>query len=52
MFLRELETLVELRHPNIVAYVDHSLAEAGKPYLAMENYLLGHRLSSEEATSQ
>lgn len=56
-FLREIEALGELRHPHIVAYVDHGLAETGEPYLAMEwlagcdlqSYLLKQQLTSDQA---
>jgi eukaryotic-like serine/threonine-protein kinase len=56
MFLREIEALAELKHPNIVGYVDHGLAENGEPYLAMEwlegtdlqTYLSTKKLTAEE----
>ncbi|HRE89950.1 MAG TPA: serine/threonine-protein kinase, partial [Myxococcota bacterium] len=35
-FLREGQVLRELRHPNIVAYVDHGALPDGGPYLSME----------------
>lgn len=58
LFLREVEALAELRHPNVVGYVEHGLADGGEPYLAMEwltgcdlQELLATRcLSSDEAT--
>ncbi|MDX2021465.1 MAG: protein kinase [Deltaproteobacteria bacterium] len=45
VFLREIETLAELRHPHIVGYVDHGLAESGSPYLAMQ-WLQGEDLQA------
>jgi len=59
LFLREIEALAELKHPNIVGYVDHGLAETGEPYLAMEwlegidlqTYLNTKRLTAEEGLS-
>lgn len=42
-FFREVQALAELRHPHIVAYVDHGLTARGEPYLAME-WLDGHDL--------
>lgn len=44
-FCREAQILATLRHPNIVAYVDHGEAEAGKRFLAME-WLKGCDLST------
>ncbi|MCG5052244.1 MAG: protein kinase [Myxococcales bacterium] len=35
-FFREVQALSELRHPNVVSYVDHGLTARGEPYLAME----------------
>ncbi len=35
-FTREATVLAELRHPGIVAYVAHGLADNGQPFLAME----------------
>ncbi len=35
-FVREARILAELRHPAVVAYVAHGIAEDATPYLAME----------------
>ncbi|MCY1074603.1 serine/threonine-protein kinase [Archangium lansingense] len=35
-FKREAFLLSELRHPAIVSYLDHGVAKAGQPFLAME----------------
>jgi serine/threonine protein kinase len=35
-FTREAEVLAQVRHPGIVAYVAHGLAQDGQPFLAME----------------
>ncbi len=35
-FTREAELLAELRHPGIVSYVAHGVAEGDQPFLAME----------------
>src|SRR5258705_11708814 len=35
-FAREAETLADLKHPGIVRYIAHGLAENGERYLAME----------------
>ena len=35
-FMREVEVLADLRHPGIVAYIDHGDWPDGRPYLAME----------------
>lgn len=35
-FVREARILAQLRHPAVVAYVDHGIAEDATPYLAME----------------
>jgi serine/threonine protein kinase/predicted ATPase len=35
-FLREAQILAALRHPGIVQYITHGIAEPGLPYLAME----------------
>lgn len=56
-FLREAQTLSELRHPRIVTYVAHGISREQLPYLAMEwlhgedlGHLLRQRsLSLEEA---
>ncbi len=44
-FVREAEVLAALRHPNIVAYVDHGETEDGRHFLAME-WLTGHDLGA------
>jgi hypothetical protein len=49
-FSREASVLAELRHPGIVSYVAHGLAENGLPFLAMEwleGEDLAHRLSRQ-----
>lgn len=43
-FAREARVLAELRHPAIVGYVDHGIAEESTPYLAME-WVEGHDLA-------
>lgn len=43
-FAREVTLLSELRHPGIVRYVGHGIAEGGVPYLAME-WLKGRSLA-------
>jgi serine/threonine protein kinase len=43
-FGREAELLSTLRHPGIVGYLAHGVAETGEPYLAME-WLEGQDLS-------
>lgn len=43
-FTREAELLTELRHPGIVTYVAHGVAEAHQPFLAME-WLEGESLA-------
>ncbi|MFO0659655.1 MAG: protein kinase [Polyangiaceae bacterium] len=35
-FRREISVLADLRHPNVVTYVDHGTWLDGRPYLAME----------------
>ncbi len=35
-FIREAETLSNLRHPGIVRYVAHGATSVGEPYLVME----------------
>jgi tetratricopeptide (TPR) repeat protein len=44
-FLREAKLLSGLRHPGIVAYLDHGFTEDGAPFLAME-WLSGEDLSA------
>src|SRR5690606_13738730 len=43
-FLLECSVLERLKHPGIVAYVDHGQTEQGEPYLAME-WLEGETLT-------
>lgn len=58
-FIREAEILATLRHPNIVAHVDHGEAEGGRYFLAMEwlegrdlgVHLEGGPLSVEDAAA-
>lgn len=47
-FLREAQVLAELRHPNIVGYVDHGRSESGELYMAME-WVEGETLSERIA---
>jgi tetratricopeptide (TPR) repeat protein len=44
-FRREVAVLADLRHPNIVQYLDHGVWPGGRPYLAME-WLEGEDLES------
>lgn len=46
-FRREVEVLAELRHPGIVAYVDHGEWSDGRPYFAME-WLEGEDLGQRQ----
>ncbi|MFY0571447.1 protein kinase domain-containing protein [Archangium lansingense] len=47
-FTREASVLAELRHPGIVAYVAHGLADNGLPFLAMQ-WLEGEDLAQRLA---
>src|SRR5262245_18201867 len=50
-FAREADLLSKLRHPNIVSYVAHGVAEIGFPYLAME-WLSGEDLTARLTRSE
>jgi tetratricopeptide (TPR) repeat protein len=44
-FRREVAVLADLRHPNIVRYIDHGVWPGGRPFVAME-WLEGEDLES------
>jgi tetratricopeptide (TPR) repeat protein len=48
-FRREIAVLADLRHPNVVQYVDHGTWNDGRPYLAME-WLEGEDLQARTRT--
>jgi hypothetical protein len=52
-FEREAQLLLDLRHPGLVRYVAHGVAESGNPFLAMEwldGEDLGQRLARKPLT--
>src|SRR5262245_2309416 len=49
-FQREAQILAEISHPRIVKYVAHGIADASRPYIAME-WLEGVDLSERLNTS-
>ncbi|MCS6902380.1 MAG: serine/threonine-protein kinase, partial [Myxococcales bacterium] len=44
-FQREVKVLADLRHPNVVRYIDHGVWPGGRPFLAME-WLEGEDLAA------
>jgi len=46
-FQREVQVLADLRHPGLVAYVDHGVWTDGRPYFAME-WLEGEDLAQRQ----